>query len=121
MPGYIALTYWDLALASILVLVDAGLSLLFGLRIHRSLLIAAARMAVQLTLVGLVLTMLFNLVSPLWTGLTAVVMILFAGHEISRRQGRRLSSWWYYGLGAACMMIAWVVVTVFGLLAAIRP
>ena len=48
MPGYIALTYWDLALASILVLIDAGLSLLFGLRIHRSLLIAAARMAVQL-------------------------------------------------------------------------
>ena len=121
MPGYIALTYWDLALASILVLVDAGLSLLFGLRIHRSLLIAAARMAVQLTLVGLALTALFSLVSPLWTGLTAAVMILFAGHEITQRQDRRLSSWWSYGLGTACMMMASVLVTTFALLTALRP
>src|SRR4029079_15519134 len=101
MHDYIALSYWDLALASILVLVDAGLSLLFGLRIHRSLLIAAARMAVQLTLVGLVLTALFKLVSPLWTGLTALVMIFFAGYEITQRQERRLSNWWFYRPGTA--------------------
>src|SRR5205823_8534533 len=48
---------------------DAGLSIVFGLKIHRSLLVAAIRMAVQLTLVGLVLTALFSLVSPLWTGI----------------------------------------------------
>ena len=103
MASYIALSYADLAVASVLVLIDAGLSLLFGLRIHRSLLIAAIRMAVQLTLVGLVLTALFSLVSPFWTALTALVMILFAGHEITQRQDRRLSSWWSYGLGTACM------------------
>ena len=119
--NYIVLNYWDLALASILVLIDAGLSLLFGLRIHRSLVIAAVRMAVQLTLVGLVLTALFAVVSPLWTVLTAVVMILFAGHEITQRQDRRLSRWWSYGLGTACMMMASVLVTVFALLTAIRP
>ncbi len=56
MTGYITLSYWDLALASILVLIDAGLSIIFGLKIHRSLLIAAIRMAVQLTVIGLVLT-----------------------------------------------------------------
>lgn len=79
MASYIALSYWGLALASVLVLIDAGLSILFGLKIHRSLLAAAIRMAVQLTLISLVLTALFSVLSPLWTGLTVLAMILFAG------------------------------------------
>src|SRR5262249_35772368 len=45
--------------------VDAGLSVIFKLNLHRSLLVAAIRMVVQLALVGLVLTTLFSLVSPL--------------------------------------------------------
>ena len=121
MTGYIALSYWDLAVASVLVLVDAILSIVFGLRIHRSLLIAAIRMTVQLMLVGLVLTFLFAAVSPLWTGLTALGMILFAGLEITQRQERRLFGWWSYGLGTGCMMVASVVVTVIALLTALRP
>ena len=47
-------------------------------------------MVVQLALVGLVLTTLFSLVSPLWTGLAALAMVLFAGHEAAQRQDRRL-------------------------------
>jgi len=121
MASYIELSYWDLAAASVLVLIDAALSIIFGLRIHRSLLVAATRMTVQLALVGLVLTFLFAVVSPLWTGLAALGMILFAGLEITQRQERRLSGWWSYGLGTGCMMIASVVVTVFALLTALRP
>jgi len=119
--GYIALSYWDLAAASVLVLIDAVLSIIFGLKIHRGLLVAAIRMTVQLALVGFVLTFLFAVVSPLWTGLTALGMILFAGLEITQRQERRLSEWWSYGLGTGCMMVASVVVTVFALLTALRP
>jgi putative ABC transport system permease protein len=119
--SYIALSYWDLALASVLVLIDAGLSVLFGLKIHRSLLVAAIRMAVQLTLVGLVLTALFSLVSPLWTGLAVLAMILLAGQEVMQRQDRRLSGWWSFGLGTGCMMMSSVLVTAFALLTAIRP
>jgi putative ABC transport system permease protein len=119
--GYIELSYWDLAVASVLVLIDAVLSIIFGLRIHRGLLVAAIRMTVQLGLVGFVLTFLFAVVSPLWTGLTALGMILFAGLEITQRQERRLSGWWSYGLGTGCMMVASVVVTVFALLTALRP
>jgi ABC-type iron transport system FetAB permease component len=99
--SYIALNYWELAAASVLVFINAGLSVIFGLRVHRSLLIAAIRMVVQLALVGVVLTMLFSLVSPLWTGLTALGMVLFAGHEAAQRQERGLSGWWSYGLGTA--------------------
>jgi len=85
--SYITLSYVDLALASVLVLINAGLSLIFGLKIHRSLLIAAIRMAVQLTLIGLVLTALFSLVSPLWTGLAVFAMILPARRSCSGRIG----------------------------------
>src|ERR1700736_3939356 len=118
---YIALSYWDLAAASVLVFINAGLSVIFRLRVHRSLLIAAIRMVVQLTLVGLVLTTLFSVVSPLWTGLAALGMVLFAGHEAAQRQERGLSGWWSYGLGTGSMMVSSVLVTVFALLTALRP
>ena len=121
MSSYIALTYWQLAAASVFVLIDAALSVFFGLRVHRSLLFAAIRMVVQLALVGLVLTTLFSIVSLLWTGLAALVMVLFAGHEAAQRQERRLSGWSSYGLGTSCMMMSSVVVTVFALMTAVRP
>src|ERR1700756_3250124 len=121
MARYITLNYLDLTLASVLVLIDAGLSIIFGLKIHRSLLIAAIRMAVQLTLIGPVLTALFSRVSPLWTGLAVLAMVLLAGQEVMQRQDRRLSGWWSFGLGASCMMMSSVLVTVFALLTALRP
>src|SRR6516162_738512 len=121
MASYIALNYWEVAAASVFVFIDAGLSVIFGLRLHRSLLVAAIRMVVQLALVGLVLTTLFSLLSPLWTGIAALAMVLFAGHEAAQRQERRLSGWWSYGLGTGCMMMSSVMVTVFALMTALRP
>ena len=115
MSSYIALNYWELAAASVFVFIDAGLSVLLGLKVHRDLLVAAIRMTVQLALVGLVLAALFSVVSPLWTGIAAFVMVLFAGHEAAQRQERRLSGWWSYGLGTGCMMMSSVLVTVFAL------
>jgi putative ABC transport system permease protein len=119
--SYIALNYWELAAASVLVFVNAILSVIFRLRLHRSLVIAAIRMVVQLALVGVVLTTLFSVVSPLWTGLAALGMVLFAGREAAQRQERGLSGWWSYGLGTGCMMVSSVVVTVFALITAVRP
>lgn len=121
MSGYIQLGYQDLAFASLLVLANAGLSVALHLGIARSLLVAALRMGVQLLLVGLVLTTLFALVSPWWTGLAALAMILFAGQEIMTRQERRLRGWWSYGLGTSCMLVAASLVTVLALTTQIRP
>ncbi|WP_142848970.1 iron export ABC transporter permease subunit FetB [Telmatospirillum sp. J64-1] len=118
---YIALDWRDLAVASLLVMANAGLSLWLKLGIERRLLIAALRSAVQLVLVGLVLTTLFRLSSPLWTGLAALVMILLAGREIMARQDRRFTGWWSYGLGTVCIMTAASVVTVFALTTQVRP
>jgi putative ABC transport system permease protein len=119
--AYVMLDWTDLALAGLLVLLDAGLSLALRLGLERRLLIAAARMTVQLALVGLVLTALFAHVSPWWTGLAALLMILFAGREILARQDRRLSGAWAYGLGTGCMLLAAGTVTVFALTTQVRP
>jgi putative ABC transport system permease protein len=117
----IPLTYVDLAVASTLVLVNAGLSLALHLRLTRSLLTATARMIVQLMLVGMVLKTLFALVSPLWTGLAALAMVLFAGREVVARQERPLAGSWSYGLGTSCMLLAATLVTLFALTTQVQP
>ena len=113
--SFIALSYWDIALAALLLFFNAGLSLAFRLGLGKRLLIAGSRMVVQLTMVGLVLKALFALASPLYTGLAALVMVLFAGREAMARQDRRLEGLWSYGIGTGSMMTAGLIVTVFGL------
>jgi len=119
--SYVVLGYGDLAIAAVLVLADAALSILLRLNIAKRLLVAATRTVVQLTLVGFVLTWLFAAASPWWTALAAAVMIGFAGREILARQERRLRGLWAYGLGTGCMMLAAGVVTIFALTTAVRP
>jgi putative ABC transport system permease protein len=115
--AYIALSPWDLVLAGSLILINAGISIAFSLGIHRTLFIAAARMVVQLLLVGTVLTTLFATTSPFWTATAALVMTLFAGYEIAQRQTRPLAGLWSFGLGAASMMLSSWLVTAFALIA----
>jgi putative ABC transport system permease protein len=119
--GYIALGYRDLAIGSVLVLANAGLSLALQLGIHWRFLVAALRMIVQLGLMGLVLTTLFALVSPVWTAAAALAMVAFAGREASARQDRPLAGLWSYGIGTGAMMLAAALVTVFALTTALRP
>ena len=118
---FISLSYWDLGLAALLIFINGGLSLGLRLALERQLLIAALRMIVQLTLIGLVLQTLFELVSPVFTGLAASAMILFAGREVLGRQERRLAGWWGYGLGTTCILFAGTIVTVFALTTQVQP
>ncbi|MEZ5589266.1 MAG: iron export ABC transporter permease subunit FetB [Gammaproteobacteria bacterium] len=115
------LSFWTLSLAALLVLANAGLSLLLQLGIARQLLIAAARMCVQLALIGLVLTQLFARVSLGWTALAALVMLAVAGYEVRSRQERRLRGWWSYGLGSSTMLLATVLVTLLALTVLLQP
>ena len=118
---FITLGYGDIALAALLLIFNAGLSYAFNLGLGKRLMIAGARMAVQLTLVGLVLKTLFALSSPLFTGFAALVMVLFAGREAMARQDRKFEGWWSYGIGTGSMMTAGLIVTVFGLSTQISP
>ncbi len=119
--NYLALDYGDLLLASLLVLVNAALSLVLRLRLERSLAVATLRMVVQLLLVGLVLTSLFALVSAWLTLAVALLMVGFAGREAMARQQHRFEGWWNYSLGTGPLLAAAMLVTVLALTTAVRP
>jgi putative ABC transport system permease protein len=121
MSGYIALTYWDIALAAVFLVLNGVLSIALNLGLERQLAIAAARMIVQLLLVGLVLKAIFA-ISALWlTALVALVMGAFAGREIWARQERRLAGAWGYGIGFGAMMMSGLLVTLVALTSQIQP
>ena len=113
MSQYIALTYWDVVLASVFLVINGSLSLWLDLRLERQLLVAALRMVVQLLLIGLILKWLFAIASPWLTVLVALIMGLFAGREIWARQERRLAGLWGFGLGSGAMMFAGMTVPFF--------
>ena len=117
----ISLTVWDIAAVSVFVLLNGLLSLRLSLGIERQLLMAAIRMVVQLSAVGAILTLLFSVATLPWTLLMALVMVLFAGREITARQHRRLAGRWGYGLGTATMTIAAATLTLVALLGSLRP
>jgi len=121
MTGYIALSGWDIALASIFLVINAGLSIALRLGLERQLVVAAIRMVVQLLMVGLLLKAVFAAASPWITALIALVMVIFAGHEIRARQERRLTGPWGYLLGGGAMMFAGLLVTVFALAGQVQP
>ena len=118
---YISLSVSDLAVGAVLIVANGLLSLGLGLKIERTLAVATLRMIIQLTLVGYVLTAVFDLASPLWTGLIALVMVVFAGYEVAARQDRRLTGVWSYGLCAVAMTFSSTLVTVLALTTQIGP
>ncbi len=121
MSNYIALGWSDLALAALFLLVNAGLSIWLRLGLARQLLVAGARMVVQLLLVGLVLKWVFGAAS-LWITLgLALIMLGFAGREVRARQARPLAGIWGWSLGAGVMAGVGLMVTSFALTMAIRP
>ena len=101
--SYISLSYWDLALAAVLILANGLISLWFRLGLEKSLLINTTRMLVQLSLIGFILKFIFAQSSPLWTIGWAVIMILVAGREVMARLTTRLNGWWGYGIGTTTM------------------
>ncbi|WP_020204834.1 MULTISPECIES: ABC transporter permease [Cupriavidus] len=117
----IPLSLYDLAIASLLVLAGAGASLALSLGVHRALLWTAARMIVQLLLVGLVLRAVFAWSSPLVTALVVAAMIAAAAREAGSRQERRLAGPWQALIGTAAVSVPTLAVTVLALTTALRP
>ncbi len=115
MSNYIVLSDWDVALAAVFLILNAGLSLWLQLGLARQMLVAGMRMVVQLLAVGLVLKAVFAVGSPLVTLALASVMVVFAGREIWARQERRMRGPWGPGLGAGAMTLAAGVVIIFAL------
>jgi putative ABC transport system permease protein len=119
----ILLTPFDLALAAGLVLLLALLSWRLHLGVQRRVLIAAARSAVQLSLIGYVLHALFATTHPALIGLMALVMLAVAGWEAMSRQKRRYRGPWGYGIGTLSMFLSSFSVLVLALtvIIGVRP
>ena len=116
----IDLSIWELSLAGLLVIALAASTAIEKLGVTKSLLIAAARLVLQLSLIGLVLKALFAAANPWLVSLMAVVMLLVAGREVSARQQRRLRGAWGFGIGTGAMFASSFAVSLFGLAAIIR-
>lgn len=117
----IDLAWWQLVLAAILVLALAATTLAARVGVARSLLIAAARTVIQLSLIGLVLEALFAVGALHWIALMALAMLLIAGREVMARQEYRFSGAWSLGIGTVSMFISAFSVTVLTLVMIIGP
>lgn len=122
MPNeYINLSYVTIALASITIFANAFLSFLFKIGMGKKLLIASARMILQLFLLGFILKTLFAVSSIYFTFLAAFLMLIFAGREAFARQQKKFKGFWSFGLGTISMTISATCITIFVLLTQISP
>ncbi len=119
--NYIRRDFWDLILAALLIGANAAFSIWLRLALERQLLIAAARMIVQLTLMGFILKALFAASSLLLTLAALSVMVFFAGYEVRSRQERRYAGWWSYGIGSISLFLSVTLVMVYSLGTQIQP
>ena len=117
---FIALSAYDLMLASLLVLALIGLAARFRLGVSRTLAIAALRTTAQLLLVGLVLETVFTQARLSWILLIILVMMTVASWEIMARQTRKLKGWWGFGVSAFSLFISSFMITLLALVAVIE-
>jgi UDP-glucose/iron transport system permease protein len=117
----ILLTPFDLAIASVLIVLDGVLSLTLRLGLHTQLAWAAARMVVQLVLIGFILRLVLAIASPLATLAVVLVMVAIAGREVAVRPEQRLGRFGNYAVGASAVAIATFLTAVLALTTAIRP
>ena len=89
MNDYIDLSYWQVGLAALLILINATVSLALHLEMERTLLIASFRTIIQLTLIGLVLESVFKIDRWYVVVLILIVMTTIAGVTAVQRTSRR--------------------------------
>lgn len=117
----VALSTTDLAIASVLVLASAALSVVLSLGVARPLLVSAVRLVVQLILVGLLLRVVFASASVVVTAGVTVLMLAAASREVGARSRRRLRGVWQYGVGALAVTAATLPMAAVTLATALRP
>ncbi len=117
----IHLTPWDLAIASILIIMLAITSFMMQLNIARQLLIAASRNVIQLLLVGYILKLIFANSNLFYLGGIAAVMLLVAGFEINARQKYPLKRWVGFKIGTSALFLSSFAMALVALLVIVAP
>ena len=115
---YVELTFWQVGLASLLVVINGVISLALRLRMEKSLVIASVRTVVQLLLVGLVLKWVFLLDQWYIVLALGTLMTLIAGATAVGRSERRYPGVWLNTI-ISVWASAWIV-TSFALFAVMQ-
>ncbi len=118
MSEYIPIGYGELALSALLILINLALSAWLRLGLGRRLLVASARMIVQLLLVGLVLRWIFALREPLPVLAMALLMAGLAGVAAVHRTRRRFAGIYWSSL--LSILAASFTVTGFAVVGVLR-
>ncbi len=113
MPSYIELSYVQVGLITLLILVNAAISLFLQLNMERTLLIAAGRAICQLLLVGLVLEWVFH--ADRWYLVVGILALMtgIAGATAVQRNARPFPGIWFNTL-ISIWAASWVT-TAYGL------
>jgi len=118
MSGYVELSYFQVGLAALLIVVNGAISIGLRLRMEQSLFLASVRTVVQLLLVGLMLEWVFQL--DRWYVVLGIgcLMTLIAGLTAASRNERR-----YPGIWLNTVISVWAsswIVTSFALFAVMQ-
>jgi len=100
------LTAIDLSIASLFIILLAGLSWSLHLGLHKRIFISAIRTVVQLLFIGFILKTLFERVEFGWIFLLTTIMLSIATYEVMARQKNRFTGFWGYGLGFITLFIS---------------
>lgn len=119
--SYISLGYLDLCLAALLLVANGAISIGFRLGLERTIALSSLRMVVQLSLVALALKVIFDLQSPLWTGVFVLFMTGAATYEVLSRQERKVAGPATLALGAGAPFFAGLIATMFAAVVVIGP
>lgn len=111
----------DLAVATLLLLLNGLLSVMLGLGLERALALAVVRMLVQLAAVGFVLRLVLAQSSPLWTALAALAMVLVSGLDLLWRKDSARRRRWTYGIGETTLLLTGAFATVYAAGVVVRP
>ena len=105
---YLELSYFQVGLAALLILINGAISVALRLGLHRKLALAAVRTVVQLLLVGLVLHWVFALRAWYAVLTLMLVMAVIAGISAVRRTGRRYPGIWLDSIVSICAS-SWLI------------
>jgi putative ABC transport system permease protein len=92
--SYVELSYVQVGIAALLILVNGAISLFFRLKLERQLAVASVRMTVQLLLVGVILHWVFTLQTWYMVAAMALLMTFIAGLSAVQRTKLRFSGVW---------------------------
>ncbi len=108
---YIQLTPWDLALAAVLLLIPAAISIALRLGLEKNLAIASFRTVVQLAFLGLILEWVFGADRWFYVVPMLAVMLFFAARAAIQRSTKRFPGSYLTAFAALTLATS---VTTFG-------